>query len=34
MVREAAERVVLTLSWEDVCAETVGAPSLQLFDDR
>src|SRR5882757_9070617 len=34
MVREAAERVVLALPREDVCAETVGAPSLQIFDDR
>src|SRR6266851_4735807 len=34
MVGEAAERVVLALPREDVCAETVGAPSLQIFDGR
>src|SRR5260221_9582921 len=34
MVREAAERVVLTLPREDVCADIVGAPSLEIFDDR
>jgi hypothetical protein len=34
MVREAAERVVLALPRQDVCAETIGAPSLQIFDDR
>src|ERR1700730_8238347 len=34
MVRKAAERVVLTLPREDVCADIVGAPSLEIFDDR
>src|SRR6266851_2278296 len=34
MVGEAAERVVLTLPREDVCADIVGAPSLEIFDDR
>src|SRR6266851_3972856 len=34
MVREAAERVVLTLPREDVCSETIGAPSLEIFDNR
>src|SRR5229473_8090860 len=34
MVREAAKRVVLTLPWEDVCADIVGAPSLEIFDNR
>ena len=34
MVREAAKRVVLTLPREDVCADIVGAPSLEIFDDR
>src|SRR5467141_1693433 len=34
MVREAAKRVVLTLPREDVCANIVGAPSLEIFDDR
>jgi len=33
MVWKAAERVVLSLPWEDECAEIVGAPSLQIFDD-
>jgi hypothetical protein len=34
VVREAAERVVLTLAREDVRADTVGAPSLEIFDNR
>src|SRR5260221_2341757 len=34
MVREAAERVVLALPREDVRADIVGAPSLEIFDDR
>src|SRR5258705_7508884 len=34
MVREATERVVLTQPQEDVCADIVGAPSLEIFDDR
>src|SRR5216683_2504852 len=34
MVREATERVVLTQPREDVCADIVGAPSLEIFDDR
>ena len=34
MAREAAEGVVFTLPREDVCADIVGAPSLELFDDR
>src|SRR5258705_13953770 len=34
MVPKAAERVVLTLSREDVCADIVGAPSLEILDDR
>src|SRR6266478_5114659 len=34
LVREAAKRVVLTLPWEDVCADIVGAPSLEIFDNR
>src|SRR5258708_4578542 len=34
MVREAAERVVLTLPREDVCADIVGASSLEILDDR
>src|SRR5216684_8512816 len=34
MVREAAEGVVLTLPWEDVCADIVGAPSFKVLDDR
>src|SRR6266849_364589 len=34
MVRKATERVVLTLPREDVCADIVGAPSLEMFDDR
>src|SRR5689334_6115979 len=32
MVREAAERVVLTLPGKDVCADVVGAPLLEIFD--
>src|SRR6266851_1649669 len=34
MVREAAEGVVLTLPWEDVCADIVGAPSFKILDHR
>jgi hypothetical protein len=34
MVREAAERVVLALPRKDVCPDIVGAPSLEIFDDR
>src|SRR5712664_2344685 len=34
MAREAAERVVLTLPRENVCAHIVGAPSLEIFDNR
>jgi hypothetical protein len=34
MVRETAERVVLALTREDVCADIVGTPSLEIFDDR
>jgi hypothetical protein len=34
MVREAAERVVLAFPPEDVCADIVCAPSLEIFDDR
>src|SRR5258708_14762025 len=34
MVREAAERVVLALPREDVRADIVGAPSLEILDDR
>src|SRR5258708_27580543 len=30
MAREAAEGVVFTLPWEDVCADIVGAPSFKL----
>jgi hypothetical protein len=33
MVREAAERGVLALPREDVCADIVCAPSLEIFDD-
>jgi hypothetical protein len=33
MVREAAERVVLTLPQENVCADVVCTPSLEIFDD-
>jgi hypothetical protein len=34
MVRETAERIVLTLPRKDVCADIAGAPSLEIFDDR
>src|SRR6266852_5404791 len=34
MVREAAERIVLTLPREDICAHIVNTPSLKVFDDR
>jgi hypothetical protein len=34
MAREAAERVVLTLTRENVCANIVSTPSLEIFDDR
>ncbi len=34
MVRETAERVVLGLPWEDVCADMVAAPSFEILDDR
>src|SRR4030088_3127305 len=34
MVRKAAKRVVLTLPREDICADIVGAPSIEIFDDR
>ena len=34
MVRKAAERSVLTLPREHVCADIVGAPSLEILDDR
>src|SRR5712664_3668302 len=34
MVREAAKRVVLTLPRENVCANIVSTPSLEIFDDR
>ena len=33
MVREAAKRFILTLPREDICAHTVSAPSLKVFDD-
>ncbi len=33
MVRKTAERVVLALRWEDVCADIIGAPPLEVFDD-
>jgi hypothetical protein len=32
MAREAAERVVLTLTRENVCANIVSTPSLEIFD--
>ena len=34
MARAAGERVVLTLSRENVCADIFSAPSLEIFDDR
>ena len=34
MAREAAERVVVALPWENVCADIVGTPSLEILDDR
>src|SRR5882672_1058521 len=34
MAREAAERVILTLTRENVCANIISAPSLEIFDDR
>src|SRR5215470_234467 len=34
MVRETADRVVLSLSWKNVGANIIGAPSLEIFDDR
>src|SRR5258708_12318434 len=34
MVRDAAEGVVLALRREDVRADIVGAPSLEILDDR
>jgi len=34
MARETAERVVVTLPWEDECPDIEGAPSLEIFDDR
>ena len=34
MAREAAEGVVFTLPREDVCADIVGAPSLEILDHR
>jgi hypothetical protein len=33
MVRKAAERVVFPLPWEDVRADIVGPPPLEIFDD-
>src|SRR6266478_591012 len=34
VAREATERVVLTLTRENVCANIVSTPSLEIFDDR
>jgi hypothetical protein len=34
LVRETTERVVLTPTREDVCADIAGASSLEIFDDR
>jgi hypothetical protein len=34
MVRETAEHVALPPPREDVCADIVDAPSLEIFDDR
>src|SRR6266581_3327698 len=34
MIREATKRVVLTLPRENVCADVVGTPLLEIFDDR
>ena len=33
MVRKAAECVVLTLARQNVCADMVGAPLLEILDD-
>jgi hypothetical protein len=34
MVREAAEGIVLALPRKNVCADLVGASSLEIFNDR
>jgi hypothetical protein len=31
---KTAERIVLILTQEDICADIVGAPFLKLFDDK